>query len=299
MYKGRPKHRTNLPRPGEKRSLLGHAVAAAVHGRTENLLHLTIEYFHRDETKDMFDLATLLLRILGEIQGRGEPTDQEIEIIQSASKELQKSHRQFRAAMIWLCSPKHSDHTAAPNLKLLSSGGVEWGRYPLIDKKTERFIRFFESHGVTHFRSRLSLQHGRLLPVPRIVHPVDVFCACMLDSCLGRTVSEMPVKICPRCHKLFLSERRGFCSKECQWKHYWTPERRSDDKWIKDLEKFSERCKPLYGRTIADLQKKLELPKVKQRLKSIKKKIENEDWAGWAKIARRIGEIERLATKST
>jgi hypothetical protein len=291
------RQRKNLPRPSEDSSLLGNAVAAAVHGRTAYLLQLTIEYFRCDGTQDIYDLAKLLLRTMGEIHGNGEPTDQENQIIQKASKELQKSHRQFRAAMTWLCSPKHSDHTAPPSLKLLASGRVEWGRYPLIDKKSENFIRFFEGHGVRHFRSRLSLQDGRLLPEPQIVHLIDIFCACILDRCLGRTVSEMPVKICPRCQKLFVSVRRGFCSKECQWKHYWTRERRADDKWVKDLQWFADKCQPEYGRSIRDLQKKLALPKLKQRLKSIKEKIEKEDWAGWAKVARRIDEIEKLATK--
>lgn len=268
-----------------------------MHGRTEDLLQLTIEYFCCDGTKDISDLAELLLRALGEIHIQGEPTDQQNEIIDRASKELQKNHRQFRAAVTWLCSPKYSDPVASPSLKLLASGKVKPGRYPLVDKKSENFIRYFEGHGLRHFRSRLSLQDGRLLPLPRIVHLVDVFCACMLDRCLGLKVSEMPIKICPRCRKLFLSERRQFCSKDCQWKHYWTPERRSDDKWIKDLEKFSERCKPKYGRSVADLRKKLALPKVTQRLKSVKGKIEKEDWAGWAKIAQRIEAIEKLAAK--
>jgi len=134
-----------------------------------------------------------------------------------------------------------------------------------------------------------------LLPVPRIVHLVDVFCACILDRCLGRKVREMPVKICPRCRNLFLSERKRFCSEKCQWKSYWTPERRSDDKWVKDLEKFSERCGPKYGRSIEDLQKRLALPKVIQRLESIRKKIEKKDWAGWPTIELRIDAIEKLA----
>jgi len=108
----------------------------------------------------------------------------------------------------------------------------------------------------------------------------------------------MAVKICPRCRKFFSSERKGFCSKDCQWKHYWTPERRADDKWVKDLVKFSEGCKAKYGRSVSDLQRKLALPKVTQRLKSIKGKIEKEDWAGWAKIAQRIGAIEKRAGKS-
>jgi hypothetical protein len=298
MYTRRVGRRKKLPQPSDEATLLGNAVAAAVHGRTEYLLQLTIQYFRCDGTHGFSGLADLLLRALGEIHIHREPTDQQNEMIDRASKELQESHRQFRAAMTWLCSPKGSDPASSPSMKLLASGKIPPGRYPLIDKKSESFVRYFEAHGLRHFRSSLSLQEGRLLPVPRIVHLVDMFCACILDRCLGRKVSEMPVKICPRCRKLFLSKRKEFCSKDCQWKSYWTPERRSDDKWVKDLEKFSERCRREYGRSILDLRKRLALPKVIQRLESIKKRIAKQDWAGWAKIAQRIEAIEKLAAKS-
>jgi len=39
------------------------------------------------------------------------------------------------------------------------------------------------------------------------------------------------------------------------------------------------------------------LPKVRQRLESIKKNIANEDWTGWARIAQRITVIEDVAAK--
>jgi hypothetical protein len=298
MYTRRVRPRKNLPQTSEEPTVLGNAVAAAVHDRIEDLLRLTIEYFRCDGTKGISNLAELLLRTLGEINIQGEPTDRQNKMIYQASEELQRSHRQFRAAMTWLCSPKKSDSGASPSLKLLASGKVKPGRYPLIDKKSENFIRYFEVHGLKHFKSDLSLQNGRLLPVPRILHYVDVFCACILDRCLGRKVSEMPVKICSTCRELFLSERKQYCSKECQWKHHWTPERRADDKWVKELEKLSEQCKPEYGRSILDLQKRLALPKVMQRLESIKKKIEKKDWAGWARIAQRIEAIEDVAAKS-
>jgi hypothetical protein len=295
MYTGRVRRRKNSPRPSEEPTLLGNAVAAAVHGRTEFLLQLTIRYFGCDGTDDFSGLAELLLRALGEIHIQGDPTLEQHEVIDRASKELQESHRQFRAAMAWLCSQKYSDSVASPSMKLAASGKITPGRYPFINEKNETFVRYFEAHGVRHFRSSLSLQEGRLLPRPRIVHLVDVFCACILDLCLGRKVSDMPVKICLRCGKLFLSKRGKFCSKDCQWKSYWTPVRRSDDKWVKDLEKFSEHCKPQYGRSVLDLQKRLALPKVIQRMESIKKKIEKEDWAGWARIAQRIQAVEELA----
>jgi hypothetical protein len=297
MYTPRLRPPKNLKQSGET-TLLGNAVAAAVRDRTEDLLRLTIEYFRCDGTKGISNLAELLLRTLGEIHIQGEPTDRQNKRIDQASKELQKSHRQFRAAMTWLCSPKYSDPSKSPSMKLLASGKATPGRYPLIDKKNENFVRYFETHGIRHFKSELSLQNGRLLPVPRIVHLVDVFCACILDRCLGRKVSELPVKICPRCRNLFLSERKQYCSKDCQWKHHWTPERRADDKWVKDLEKFSKVCKPQYRRSLVDLRKRLALPKVVQRLESIRKKVAKGDWKGWARIAQRIEAIEDVAAKS-
>lgn len=282
----------------ETPTVLGTAVTAALHGvGEEDLLKLIVAYTNWNGTDNTPGLVELLLRALGEIHIQGEPTDQQNEIIDRASKELQKSHRQFRDAMTWLCSSKDSKAAASPSLKVLESGKVEWRRYPLIDKTSEDFIRYFENHGLNHFRSRLSLQEGRLLLVPRLVHFVDLFCACILNRCLGRKSSEMPIKICVRCGKFF-SDRRGvFCSKDCQWKHYWTSDRRADDKWVKYLEKFSKHCQPKYGRSIADLRKRMALPKMTQRLESIKKKIEKEDWAGWVRIAQRIEAIEKLAAK--
>jgi hypothetical protein len=279
-------------------TVLGTAVGAVLHGRRqEDLLELIVAYSNSSRTDDLSGLAEFLLRALGEIHIQGEPTVQQSKAIQKASEELQKDHVKFKAALTWLCSPKNSEPAASPSLKQLKSGQVEWGRYPLIDKASEDFIGYFENHGLIHFRSRLSLQEGRLLLVPRVVHLIDVFCACVLDHCLGRRPSEMAIKICPRCGKFFSSQRREFCSKDCQWKHYWTRERRSDDKWVKDLEKFSEKCRPQYGRSVEDLRKKLALPKVIRRLKSLKAKIGKEDWTGWRQIARRIAAIEKLAAK--
>ena len=42
-------------------------------------------------------------------------------------------------------------------------GKLEWGRYPDIDKTNEKFVRYFEIHGLEHLRVRLSLQQGRLM----------------------------------------------------------------------------------------------------------------------------------------
>lgn len=283
----------------EKHTALGVAVGATLHALTEeDLLKLIVTYSNRRATDDLSDLAELLLRALGEIHIQSEPTDEQIETVQRASEELRKSHLRFRAAVTWLCSPKIPKATTTPTLKQLEAGKLEWGRFPLIDKESEEFIRYFENHGLKHFKSRVSLQESRLLLVPQTIHLVDVLCACILNNCVYKSPSEMPIKICPRCTKCFLSQRGKYCSEVCQWKSYWTPDRRADDKWVKDLEKFSQSCRPKYGRSIADLQKKLALPKVEQRLRSIKDKIKRENWVGWGRIAKRIAAIETLAAES-
>jgi hypothetical protein len=296
MYTGG--RRKRFPEVDAGSTLLGSAVAAAVHGNLYSLQQIMLEYFRADESKDLAELAELLLGILGEIHIEEEATDQQNLVIDRAAEELRNCHRQFRAALVWLCSPKQSEPAPQTSLKLLASGKWRPGRYPNISKRSERYIRYFETHGLRHFKIDLSLQDDRLLPFPNVKHLVDVFCAYLLDRCLGRKTSEMPIKICPTCSKLFLSERKQFCSTTCQWKSYWTAERRADDKWVKDLEKFAESCEPKYLRSVADLREKLARPKYAQRLESIKKRAKEEDWTGWIKILERIESIEKLVAEA-
>jgi hypothetical protein len=271
------------------------AVSSILHGlREKALLELIASYCNSERSDDLFGLSLVLLRALGEIEGR-ETSEQEA-VIRKASQELRKSRPGFQAAMTWLCSAKAAEREF--RIKAHQLGKVQWGRFPFIDKTSETFIRYFEIHGLTHFRSRLSLQNGRILLNPRLNHFVDLFCACVLNASVGRNPSEMAIKQCPRCRKFFCSERKQYCSSECQWKSYWTPERRADDKWVRDLEKFAESCTPKYGRSMADLEKKLVSPRVEQRLKSIKKKAETEDWAGWSRISQRLEAIGKLTAKS-
>ena len=281
----------------ENPSVLGAAVTETLHGASgEYLLELIITYVNSKERDTLSELAELVLRAMGEIHVQDDVTDEQSTAIQRASIELQKDRSKFRAALTWLCTPKVSQSTASLRIGQLKA--TDWGRYPLIDKRSEDFIRYFEHHGLKHFKTRLSLQEDMLLVTPRFAHLVDLFCACILSRSIRKKTGELPIKICPRCKKFFLSERGKYCSQECQWKHYWTPERRSDDKWVKDLEKFSQTCKPKYGRSTADLQKKLALPRVRDRLKLIKRKIETENWPGWAKIAKKIDGIEKLADEA-
>jgi hypothetical protein len=279
----------------ERQTVLGSAIGAVLHGLSEgDFLELILAYANCDESAIPPGFTELLLRVLGEVYIRDERTDEQKKEIRRAEQELRRSHRNFRSALVWLCSAKDSAATAFSSQKLFQSGKLEWGRYPLIDKTSENFVRYFETH-LRHFKIHLSLQEGRLLASPRICHLVDLFCACLLDRCVGRTWSEMPIKLCPTCGKLFLSERKQYCSNECQWKHYWTPERRADDKWVKDLERLARNCKPKYGRSIEDLRKKLASPKTAKRLVLIKKKAEKEIWGGWPKIVKKIDAIEKLA----
>lgn len=294
MYTKRSKAKKISLQSADHPTVLGTTIAAAVHGQAAYLLELIVKYLGCDRAEDMSELARLLLRALGEIQVREELTDQQTKIVERASEELRKSQGEFRAAMTWLCLPKNSDPHARVGRELLASGRWQPGRYPSIDKRSEEFVRYFETH-LKHFKVHLSLQEGRLLSSPLFVHYVDLFCACVLDRCLGRNVSEFPIRICPKCGTIFLSERKQFCSEKCQWSHYWTKERRADDKWIKDLEKFSRTCKPEYGRSVEDLRQKLASPNVEQRLQSIKQKAKTEEWAGWSKILKRLEAVESQA----
>jgi hypothetical protein len=252
-------------------------------------------------------LAFLLLTMTGgfrlnvETVDLSDPNESQSKEIRSAAADLHKSLREFQEAVKWLCTPKNTKSTgfAARLRKLATSKKFGWenmGRYPLIDKKNELFVQYFENHGLKHFRIHPTLeggQHGspvRLELRPRCRHFVDLFCAFFLAECSGKTPSEMPVKLCRLCGKLFPSQQRKaeFCSRNCQWRNYWTPKRKRDDKFIKDLQKFAETCKPEYGRSIKNLRAKLTADR--ERLDEIKRA-----WKDWPTILDRIHSIEALA----
>ena len=223
-----------------------------------------------------------------------EPTDRQRVSIQKTAGELQRSRDRFRAAVKWLCSPKNSKPVVPPKrlAKLLESGKLEWGRYPEIDLASENFIKYFEDHGLKHFRIRPSLQDGRLILFPRCIHSVDLFCAFLLNECSGKPTSEMPIKTCRQCEKLFWSPSRvaEFCSRDCQWNHYWTPERKRDDTYIKRLEEFIDNCRgQKRGFSHKDLRAKLMLDGVAGRVNLIEKRWLRE----WPKLGIRTRAIQR------
>ncbi|MGB2890292.1 MAG: hypothetical protein WBC04_21560, partial [Candidatus Acidiferrales bacterium] len=222
-----------------------------------------------------------------------EPTRQQRGAIQQAAEELQKSRGGFCAAVKWLCSPKPSKPVVSANrlTKLLESGKLEWGRYPDIDESSEKVIKYFEDHGLKHFRVRPSLQDGRLILFPRCVHLVDLFCAFLLNECSGKRTSEMPIKTCGQCGKLFWSPSKAaeFCSRDCQWNHYWTPERKRDDTYIKRLEEFIDNCRrQKHGFSQKDLGAKLTSHQVVKRLSLMEERWLRE----WPKLAVRVRAIQ-------
>jgi hypothetical protein len=216
-----------------------------------------------------------------------EPTDKQTGAVRKATRELLGERRRFQGAVGWLCSNKDPKPAASPQKlgKLLEAGKLEWGRYPHIDRTSEDFIRYFEIHGLKHLRIRASLQEGRLILSPRCIHLVDLFCAFLLNECSGKKLSEMPVKVCLHCRRLFAPPKGAeFCTRMCQWKHYWTPERRRDDIYVKRLEQRAKECLGRqHGFSISDLQSMLTSRKVSERLKRIEK-----DWKDWPRMIERI-----------
>jgi len=272
--------------------------AIATKGRTPTALakELGINFMFFN---GMERLAVLLLQVTQEFRlGTSEPTDQQRRSIRQAAQELQRGRRRFCAAVKWLCSPKTSKPAVSPSKlrKLLESGKLEWGRYPDIDQTSESFIKYFEDHGLKHFRIRPSLQDGRLILFPRCVHLVDLFCALLLNECSGKRTSEMPIKTCGQCGKLFWSSSKTaeFCSRDCQWNHYWTPERKRDDIYIKRLEEFVDKCSgQKHGFSRKDLEVKLTSHRIAKRMCLIEKRWLNE----WPKLAVRVRAIQNAVSE--
>ena len=224
-------------------------------------------------------------------QDTRDPTDDQIRIIQKVVKELQNSHNKFRAAVKWLCSSKDTKPAVSPQklINLLESGKLEWGRYPSIDRASEDFVTYFEEHGLRHLTLSVALQDGKLLLILRRLHFVDLFCAFLLNECAVKDPSKMPVKVCRRCDKLFLSKRTeaGFCSDDCRRDNFWSPEKHRDYTYVCRLETFAKKCfGDGYGYSQADLREKLESPKVKTRLREIET-----NWHDWSKIKEKIKTI--------
>ena len=162
------------------------------------------------------------------------------------------------------------------------------GAIQTLTERLSDFIRYFEIHGLKHLRIHASLQGGRLSLVPRCIHFVDLFCGFLLNECSGKRFSEMPIKVCLHCRQVFAPPKGAeFCTRACQWKHYWTPERRRDDIYVRRLEQRAKECLGRqYGFSMKDLQSMLTSRKVSERLNRIEK-----DWKDWPRMIDRISTL--------
>jgi hypothetical protein len=225
-------------------------------------------------------IAVALDVLLGSLSsGCEELSDQQMQCVSRNVKRLRGAHRKFRAAVNWLCSTKNPQRAAEPQqlTELLKLGKLYWGRYPDIDRESDNHVRYFENHGLRHFRFTASLQDGRILLFPHCRHLIDPFCAFLLHQCEGKQPEEMPVKLCPRCKRLLLAQgAKRFCSATCHDKAFWTRERKADYAYVCRLEDYSRR----------DLREWLKKHKVRSRLDEIKAR-----WPAWQTINDKIKNI--------
>jgi hypothetical protein len=226
-----------------------------------------------------------------------------IETSQHAIEELQREHSNFTAAVRWLCSPKETNPALRPQSDAppSESGQMEQAQLREAHRVGVSAVSYFEEHGIKHFQKHLALADGRLVVYPRSRHLTDLLCVFLLNECQDRLPEEMPIKICRKCDKLFsvaglegkARARKEFCSTECQRSAWWTADKRADDAFIKRLASFADNCrKRRHGFTVGDLDRRLERPKVKQRLDTIESRWKRE----WPQIVERMREIRTQAT---
>lgn len=245
--------------------------------------------------KDFERMAVLLLQMTDRFRLTDhDPSDEESRKIRRAAQELQGSLRMFRAAMKWLCSPKEMKRAVSSQKLRKWPGTLEAGRYPLIDRENEQFVKYFEDHGLKHLRIRAFLEGVPATPLclcvlPRYHHFIDLFCAFLVNECAGKAPSEMPFKVCRQCEKLFSPQRleAEFCSDDCRRKNFWTPERHRDYTYVSRIEEFTQKCTTRkFGYSDKDLQDKL------QESGNRLQEIENR-WCDWPKIIEKIKKIKQ------
>jgi hypothetical protein len=207
-----------------------------------------------------------------------------------AVDDLIKHRHRFCDAVRWLCLPKLVESALSSQEldALAASGKLDFGRYPEIDRDSERFVAYFEDHALKHFQRHLYLRDGRILSTWTPKHLIDLFCVFLLAECAGKTPSQMPMKVCRKCNKLFFTdlegkarERKQFCSLACQQGGHWTKSNlaRSDSGFIDRLLENSS----------SELRKRLANPTVQERLARIKTQ-----WQDWKTVAEKVKEIEAV-----
>jgi hypothetical protein len=187
--------------------------------------------------------------------------------ISRAVAELEERRSTFCEALQWLCSPKAT----------------------VTDQNSEVFVAYFEDHGVKHFKRHLYLKRGRLVSIWLPDHLIDLFCVFLLAECEGKNPSEISLKFCRKCSKLFFTdlegkarERKQFCSSTCQQIGHWTKSSRA-----RSDSGFVER---LLQNNAPDLRERVARPGMRDRLAKIKN-----DWQAWDALMEKVKEVETLA----
>jgi hypothetical protein len=221
--------------------------------------------------------------------------------IRTVVQQLQKEHAEFCEAVQWLCSPKRSPLDDPEVRKTYSAKKLDklyekFGQvFPFVEQGSMRFLKYFQQHGLDHVKPQLYVPEGKLLRYPTWLHAVDVFCAVLLDECQGKSnPSEMPIKICRGCQKLFVSYRKDaeFCpGGNCQRDAWWPDEKHRDYEWVRRQCDFARNCSgKQHGYKLAHLRQKLAKPKVQKRMQELRAR-----WSKWPKILEMIDEIEAKA----
>jgi hypothetical protein len=218
----------------------------------------------------------LIVEVLGDMPGPDTDTwelsDRQLRKIRESAQELHRHRAKFVEAVRWFCLPKNPKLGVAvsEHRRLLSSGKLEWGRYPNIDMENEKFVRYFEQHGLKDFTLRASLC-GVVMVRPRLKHLVDFFCAFLLCECANKGYAMMPIKFCvrPGCGRLILPARRtkDYCD-DCYSRAYWTPEKRFEHRIKNFPETMKRRLRREHEERLA--RKKM---RAKKRAKKNRKKM--------------------------
>jgi hypothetical protein len=180
-----------------------------------------------------------------------------------AVQQLNEMRAEFVEAVTWLCSPKPSPGD-------------------------QRFLAYFDEHGLRHFQKHLDVRDGAMQMFTRPLDLIDLLCVYLLRECQDKQPAEMPVKLCRGCHRFFSAAdrkgkarvRKGFCSKKCQEGAYWK-KRRADYRYVSRL--LEEYSPPA-------LRQRLENPKVQKRLDRIAAR-----WIDWPKMVDMLTDIEEQA----
>jgi hypothetical protein len=153
-------------------------------------------------------------------------------IFKKTSKNLEDQHRIFKDTLKWLCSPKsRCTNVREVEKHLRKFGQAFWDRYP--EGTTDRrFLRYLATHGVLEFERRPRVLGRRVFLLARWKHPIDPFCAFLLEQCVGKLPMELPVRFCarPECGRFFAFFRNTakFCSASCRARSHGTPEKRRE-----------------------------------------------------------------------